>query len=128
MIYDHNADVRDFHLAAGLPVNDGVPAVPPPGLVALRRSLVEEEAKEVLEAIDANDVEDIAKELADLVYIAYGTAITYGIPLDKVLREVHRSNMTKVVDGEVLRREDGKILKPESYEPADVESVLKEVS
>jgi hypothetical protein len=33
--------------------------------------------------------------------------------------------MTKVVDGKVVRRRDGKILKPETYEKPNIESILK---
>lgn len=38
----------------------------------------------------------IAGPLADIVYVAYGTAVTYGIDLDMVLAGVHRSNMSKL--------------------------------
>ena len=40
------------------------------------------------------DLIGIADALADIVYVVYGTALTYGIDLDSVLREVHRSNMS----------------------------------
>jgi predicted HAD superfamily Cof-like phosphohydrolase len=44
--------------------------------------------------------------------VAYGAAVTYGIDLDAALREVHRSNMSKLDDqGRPVYREDGKVLK-----------------
>src|SRR2546429_6004229 len=33
---------------------------------------------------------------SDLLYVVYGTAVSYGIDMNPVFREVHRSNMSKV--------------------------------
>jgi predicted HAD superfamily Cof-like phosphohydrolase len=67
----------------------------------------------------------IADALADIVYVVYGTALTYGIDLDSAVREVHRSNMSKLgSDGKPLIRDDGKVLKSEQYFPPDLESVV----
>jgi predicted HAD superfamily Cof-like phosphohydrolase len=69
--------------------------------------------------------EALAKELSDVLYVIYGTADLLEIPLEAVFAEVHRSNMSKVrEDGTVLRREDGKILKPDTYREADVHGAL----
>jgi len=60
-----------------------------------------------------------------IVYVAYGAAIVYGIDLDAVFAEVHRSNMTKLdADGRVIYREDGKVLKSDRYTPPDIAGVL----
>lgn len=57
---------------------------------------------------------------------AYGTALTYGIDLDAVMQEVHRSNMSKLgSDGKPLIRDNGKVLKSDRYFPPDIESVLQ---
>lgn len=123
--------LQEWAAATGDHVSD-LPSYPPTYVENLRLTLIQEEKNEVedaiLDAATEEDIADIAKELADLVYVVYGTALAYGIPLDKVIEEVHRSNMTKVVDGSVIRREDGKILKPETYEPADIESVLRDAA
>lgn len=123
--------LQEWAAATGDHVSD-LPSYPPTYVENLRLTLIQEEKNEVedviLDAATEEDIADIAKELADLVYVVYGTALAYGIPLDKVIEEVHRSNMTKVVDGSVIRREDGKILKPETYEPADVAGVLKDAA
>lgn len=72
------------------------------------------------------DKAKVAKELADLLYVTYGSGDTMDIPMDDVFREVHRSNMSKLdANGNVVRREDGKVLKGNMYTPADIESVLK---
>ena len=38
----------------------------------------------------------IADALADLLYFIYGTAVAYGIDMESVFLEIHRSNMTKI--------------------------------
>jgi predicted HAD superfamily Cof-like phosphohydrolase len=57
------------------------------------------------------------KELADLVYVCYQFAASFGWDLDEALDRVHESNLSKLVDGKPLRREDGKILKGPNYQP-----------
>jgi predicted HAD superfamily Cof-like phosphohydrolase len=97
------------------------------GDLGLRRKLHDEEGRELLEALDLGDDAAIVHELADVVYIAYGTAHTRGYPLDAVIAAVHRANMAKVGPGGSLRfRADGKLLKPLGWKPADVAAVLRE--
>ncbi len=94
-------------------------------VVDLRISLLAEEVSEYYKAVLAQDLVKIADGLADIVYIAFGTAITYGIDLDEVLAEVHRSNMTKLGrDRRPMLRDDGKVLKPPHYEAPDISLVL----
>lgn len=65
--------------------------------------------------------EELAKELADLLYVVYGTAEELGIPLQQVFTEVHKSNMSKVwPDGTVKRNDFGKVLKPPTYKKPDL--------
>lgn len=87
----------------------------------LRIRLIHEEFEELKEAMAKNDLAGIAKEMADLLYVVYGTAVSYGIDMDPVFREVHRSNMSKVGG---YKREDGKWVKPATYSPAAIESIL----
>jgi predicted HAD superfamily Cof-like phosphohydrolase len=55
----------------------------------------------------------------------YGAALTYGIDLDAVLREVHRSNMSKLSsDGKPVLRADGKALKSDRYVRPDIAAAL----
>lgn len=116
-------DVKDFQTAVGQNVGQ-VPAFPDGAERALRMRLLEEEFKEYEQGEYNNDLENIAKELADIIYIVCGTAVSYGIPLDKVFAAVHESNMAKLVDGKPIRREDGKILKPEGWTPPDIKKIL----
>jgi predicted HAD superfamily Cof-like phosphohydrolase len=117
--------VRAFHLAFGLDVR-GTPGEVPPELAAHRGRLLAEEAAEVAEVSVRGPLDRLAHELADVVYVAYGTALVHGIDLDAVIAEIHRSNMTKLgPDGEVARRADGKVLKGEHYQAPDVAGVLR---
>ncbi|QOV43432.1 MazG nucleotide pyrophosphohydrolase domain-containing protein [Streptomyces chromofuscus] len=117
--------VRAFHLAFGLDVR-GTPERVPSELAAHRAELLAEEAAEVAEVAVTGPLDKLAHELADVVYVAYGTALVHGIDLDAVIAEIHRSNMTKLgPDGQVVRRADGKVLKGEHCEAPDVAGVLR---
>ena len=88
---------------------------------AIRKTLLAEEHREVQEALEQGDRLQIAQELADLLYVAYGTALVYGIDLDAALAEVHRANMSKLgEDGKPTLREDGKVLKGPNFKPPDM--------
>lgn len=118
-------DVRAFHVATDTPVL-GAPCCPPPERAALRIDLLHEEFREVVQAIGAEDIEEIADGLADLIYVCVGTALEFGIPLDRVWAEVQRANMAKAdpATGKVRKREDGKVLKPEGWIPPDIAAAL----
>ncbi|MFM9608544.1 hypothetical protein DF268_40070 [Streptomyces sp. V2] len=117
--------VREFHRAFGLDARSA-PVEVSPALAAHRGELLAEEAAEVAEVSVGGPLDKLAHELADVVYVAYGTALVHGIDLDAVLAEIHRSNMTKVgPGGEIARRADGKVLKGEHYEAPDVAGVLR---
>jgi len=95
-------------------------------LAQLRVRLLREEVEEFADATERLDIVAIADALADIVYVAYGSAITYGIELDAVVREVHRANMSKLDQaGRPVLREDGKVLKSQQYRPPDVTAVLE---
>lgn len=88
----------------------------------LRWSLIKEEYEEVM---DANDPAHLLKELADLVYVTYGFAATFGWNLDEAVRRVHASNMSKLGDdGQPIYREDGKVLKGPHYEAPDLNDLV----
>lgn len=113
--------VREFHEKAGHQDQGSKDAD------MLRSDLIQEEAQEVDDAFcnymwGDGSLKDIAKELADLVYVVYGTADYLKIDLDKVLEAVHVSNMTKFdpETGKPFYREDGKVTKGPFYKPADL--------
>ena len=128
------ARLREFHRAADF-VAPARPTVPGPELLTLRRTLICEEAREVEaeftalltrlqagEAVPPGDLAPLAHELADLLYVTYGALDALGIDADAVFAEVHRANMAKLGGP---RREDGKLLKPEGWQPADVRGVIE---
>ncbi|MDR4465143.1 MAG: hypothetical protein MRJ66_12835 [Nitrospira sp.] len=88
----------------------------------LRVRLIQEEFDELKEAMAAGNLAAVAKELADLLYVTYGTAVSYGIDMEPVFQEVHRSNLSKVGG---YKRADGKWVKPPTYSPADINPILE---
>ena len=86
----------------------------------LQIKLVREEFLELAEALrdPEGDPYDVAKELADLLYVTYGLAHMLGINAQVVVEAVHKSNMSKVDDnGNPVFREDGKVAKTPNYLP-----------
>jgi predicted HAD superfamily Cof-like phosphohydrolase len=119
------ARVLEFHEAFDLPREPLPTAHVSDTLAQLRIRLLREEVEEFVDAVEARNLVAIADALADVVYVAYGSAVTYGVDLDAVVREVHRSNMSKLdSSGRPLMRADGKVLKPESYSPPNVGGLL----
>lgn len=122
--------VEEFHEVYGVPIG----VEPNKESVELRDDLIYEEYSEVQREFfpftglsDEPDWENIdkkklTKELADLMYVVIGTAITFGLPLKEVFEEVHKSNMSKLgLDGKPVYREDGKVLKGPNYKEPDLE-------
>ena len=87
----------------------------------LHARLISNEAAEAVEALQFKSVAEIAKELADVLYVCYGCAAELGIPLDEVFEKVHQSNMTK----DTRLDEGGKIAKGDDYIPVDMETLLE---
>lgn len=113
--------VTEMQRYLGAHVNDGAPSADiPTSLRETRIELLREEFEdEYVPAARSGDLVQIADALADMAYVIFGTAVTYGIPLDRVLDEVHRSNMTKSPNPS-----GGKFLKGPSYSPPDIPGVL----
>lgn len=117
--------VREFHQTYGVRIQLQ-PALPHEVRRDLRWDLLREEFEELRQAETANDLVAVADALADMLYIIHGTALEYGIPLDAVVAEVHRSNMSKLgADGKPILREDGKVLKGPGYFKPDIAGVLR---
>lgn len=91
----------------------------------MRCDLIKEEYEELVEAVANNDIVGIADALADLLYVVYGAAATWGVPIQDVFAEVHRSNMTKLgEDGKPVYREDGKVTKGPGYEAPRIAEMI----
>lgn len=80
-----------------------------------------EEHLELNTAMAEHDLIGIADALGDLIYVILGTACAYGIDLEPVFQEIHRSNMTK--QG---KDSSGKVMKGDNYSPPDIERMLEE--
>jgi predicted HAD superfamily Cof-like phosphohydrolase len=114
------AMVEEFHRTFDILVQDR-PAVPAAATKELRLRLIQEEFDELREAMGQDNLAAVAKEMADLLYVVYGTAVSYGIDMEPVFREVHRSNLSNVGG---YKRADGKWVKPPTYSPACLQPIL----
>lgn len=111
--------LREFHERPGVDIEPPTrPTLDVPNLDA-RVKYLREEVQELSDAVQAGDLVAVADALADITYVVYGTAWRTGIPLDAVLIEVHRSNMTKTPSPG-----DGKAIKGPDYSPPEVKAVL----
>lgn len=119
-------DVVNFHKATDTPVLHK-PGFPIADRVELRISLLQEELDEFIDAAQKRNITEVADALADIIYVAVGAALEFGIPLADVWAEVQASNMMKcdLKTGKVVRRKDGKILKPDGWKPPDIESIIQ---
>lgn len=120
--------VLEFHRAFGLPIGGGFDD---DKVCKLRVKLMREEATEYYKAEHDYDAAEIADALADIIYIAYGTAISYGIPLKEIFSAVHKANMAKLWgDGKPRYRPDGKVMKPPGWKAPkeEIERILDRVT
>ncbi len=109
-----------------------IPYLTKPGLssddlIELRIKLLTEEVQEYAEAARSGDLVEVLDALADIAYILAGTIINHGMQevYDEAFTEVHRSNMAKLVNGKVIRREDGKVMKPEGWQPPQLAKFIQ---
>lgn len=114
--------VHQFHERFGLMRNQR-PTVPGGNVHRLRTLLIDEELAEFRNAGEAQDLVGVADALADLLYAVYGAAVEYGIDVEPVFNEIHRSNMSKG-DPSCGCRPDGKVLKGSGYRPPRVREVI----
>lgn len=111
--------VLDFHKKFGVPAPERF-VLRPPEEALLRVRLIQEEGAELTAAISQNNPLEIADALADLLYVVFGTAVQYGIDIEPIFQEVHRSNMTKSLD----KDSGGKVQKGPDYSPPDLQPIV----
>jgi predicted HAD superfamily Cof-like phosphohydrolase len=146
--------VADFHRTFKAPILDS-PQIPSAERCKLRVSLIAEELKELQEAIDNNDLVEVADALCDIQYVLSGAVLEFGLgeKFVDLFNEVQRSNMSKACstheeaeatvkyyfdkdgteaeilpDGDkflVYRTADNKVLKSVGYSPADLKGILE---
>lgn len=124
--------IEDFHKAFNVAVGEE----PTVELLKLRKTLVSEEFRELIEELDKaiNLLEgggtvpqelyaDMLKELGDLQVVLSGTAVSLKPlrRLEEAFVRIHESNMSKLgEDGKPIYREDGKVLKGPNYMPPNL--------
>lgn len=93
----------------------------------LYEGLIVEEYVEFLKSTTEGNPENSLKELADLVYVCYGYALSQGWDLDEAIKRVHQNNLGRITqpDGSIKRREDGKILKNPDYPKVNLKNLVK---
>ena len=112
--------LMQFHTTMGHPIADEY--VQNSEADRLRMKLLSEEFDEVC---SSETEENLLKELADILYVTYGYAVTFGWNLDEAFRRVHASNMSKVDEnGFPIVRSDGKIMKGENYREPDLSDLV----
>ncbi len=145
--------VAEFHTTFQHPILD-TPQIPSESRCKLRVSLIAEELKELEEAIEAQDIVEIADALCDIQYVLSGAVLEFGLKdkFNALFEEVQRSNMSKAckdeseaiatqahykakgvesyykeVDGKylVFRVGDDKTLKSINYSPADLKTIIE---
>jgi len=146
-------DVGQFHETFKLPVLNE-PVIPGKDRCELRINLIEEELGELKEAIENDDLIEVADALCDIQYVLSGAIHEFGLgsKFKELFDEVQRSNMSKTCknldeaeatrthymekdgteshivesNGEYLvyRNSDKKVLKSVNYSPADLKTIL----
>ena len=118
--------VKEFQKASGQPVNY-FPQIILSDKSLLRFNLMEEENNEYFTANTNEDIVEVLDALVDQLYVLLGTINEHGLQtyFEKAFELVHENNMSKVVNGSVIRNESGKILKPEGFVAVDLAKLFK---
>ena len=92
----------------------------------LRYNLIREELDEFKQALDNNDLLEVADALTDILYVTYGAGHAFGINLDACFEEVQNSNMSKLgTDGKPIYNDQGKVMKGPNYFKPDLSKFIK---
>ena len=92
----------------------------------LRVSLIDEELKELKDAMKNNDLLEVADALTDILYVTYGAGHAFGINLDKCFKEVQNSNMSKLGDdGKPIYNDKGKVMKGPKYFKPNLSKIIR---
>jgi len=116
--------VKEFHQKFGFTIND-TPTQIDMSLGSVRHTHTLKEMDELLSAIATENLVEIADALGDVLYFIYGTGVAYGVDLEPVFAEIHRSNMTKERP-DPTQYIDAKAVKGKDYSPPDIESIISD--
>jgi len=117
--------VKEFNKVFGIEHNN-TPTLISKEECGLRDKLMYEELEEYYIACVHRNLTEVADALGDMLYVLCGTILAHGMQdkITEVFDEIHRSNMSKIEDGVVLRRADGKIQKGKNYFKPNIEQIL----
>ncbi len=111
--------VREFHAKFGFTTNDR-PTLLDEELFKVRHTHTLSELGELWDAYYIEkDLSKIADAIGDAVYFLKGTANAFGIDLEPIFEEIHRSNMTKTKP-----EGDAKAIKGPGYSPPDLQAII----
>ena len=120
--------VKEFHTSFEIGFSEIIKSDLGESKNVLRYNLMKEENEEYLDAVQNNDIVEIADALGDMLYILCGTIIEHGLhdKIEAVFDEIQRSNMSKLgEDGKPIYREDGKVMKGPNYFKPDFSKIIK---
>lgn len=121
--------VELFHRTYGLGVNQTPKADLGKTKNELRFNLMKEENEEYFEAVQNNDLIEVADALGDMLYILCGTILEHGLQhkIEEVFDQIQESNMSKLgEDGKPIYREDGKVMKGPNYFKPDFSKIIEQ--
>lgn len=121
-------DMLRFHEMMGIP-SPAKPTPLAPARQKLRMKLSEEEHTEQHEALESNHLGAILQENLDVIIVALGNLLEAGLSnvASEAWQLMMESQFSKVdpTTGKVIRRADGKILKPEGWKGVDWNALVK---
>jgi predicted HAD superfamily Cof-like phosphohydrolase len=93
---------------------------------AMYVGLIEEEFKELNEAVNNHDQLETLDALIDILVVTIGAVHSMGADGEGAWREVMNTNFAKIDrdTGKVRKREDGKVLKPIGWSPPNLKPFL----
>lgn len=121
-------DVAEFHELILEDYAESVPSLISLDYCVERSRFLHEELQEFITCADAGDIVGVADALADLVYVALGTAYKMGLPFDDIWRAVQTANMQKV-RGPTKRGNKVDAMKPAGWvspEPAIARAIQRQ--
>ena len=108
--------VHAFHERFNIP-QPRQPSWPERDITDFRLAFINEEAREISEAVNQEDMEGVLDGLVDLVYVAIGMALMYGFDFDEAWDRVQRANMEKASDKSTDRHPMFDVHKPVGWLP-----------
>jgi len=117
--------VKTFMNTYGQEIRDNA-SFPDKKIVQLRIDLIQEELNELKDAINNNDIIEVADALTDILYVTYGAGHSFGINLDKCFNEVQDSNMSKLDENkQPIYNDNGKVMKGPNYFPPNLKKIIE---